>query len=300
MKNLSPRGSWLKAERIAVVGDAHGRWNHQDVRYFDDAGYDLLLFVGDLGSGTRSDGVGIIRQLARLRTPGLVLPGNNDAPHFAALVAELAHQRGQAALRRLMGDATPVGVRPAGYSLHELSTPVGPVTLVVGRPCSMGGPKMHFPELLSRAYGISSMAESAARLCRLVREIKTEKVLFLAHNGPLGLGGAPTDPFGRDFGLDRDPAAPLDWGDPDLAEAIELARGLGKHILGVIAGHMHRRVADGERPFQADLTGVPCLNVACVPRIRIEQSVELHHHVELGFTEQGLIAQERWVELPSG
>lgn len=287
----------MKASRVAVIGDAHGRWNHLDGRYFDEAGYDLLLFVGDLGSGTRGDGLSIIRQLARLRTPGLVLPGNNDAPHLPTLFAELAHQSGRASLQRLMGRSSPEGVRPAGYSRHELSTDGGAVTLIAGRPCSMGGPGIDFPELIERAYRIRSMEESILHLKQLVDEAHSSSLIFLSHNGPYGLGSKPADPFGRDFPINSEHEQPGDWGDEDLAAAVDYARTSGRRVLGVLAGHMHRQVRGGQRPFESNLAGVPCYNVAQVPRIRFVDGTSLHHHVELLLSPLEARVTEHWVRL---
>lgn len=291
-------GRLLQADRIAVVGDAHGKLGRADVRYFDDADYDLVLFVGDLGSGSRSDGLSIIRELARMETPALVLAGNNDALHLASLDAELAYQHGQADLQRLMGVSMPVGVRPCGYSLHPLVTASGPLTLLAARPCSMGGPELHFPEQLDRAYGIRTMTQSTERLCELVREIETESVLVLAHNGPFGLGEDPSDPFGRDFGPPNSSGLPGDWGDPDLAAALQLCQQLGKKVVGVLAGHMHRGPDAGDRPFVSLLNGVPVFNTALVPRVRYTEEGAQHHHVELVVTPELLQARERWVLLP--
>ena len=39
----------LRANKIAVLGDLHGKWNPLDNEYFDRADYELLIFVGALG-----------------------------------------------------------------------------------------------------------------------------------------------------------------------------------------------------------------------------------------------------------
>jgi uncharacterized protein (TIGR04168 family) len=163
----------------------------------------------------------------------------------------------------------------------------------------MGGPELVFAEQLGRAYGIRTMEESTQRLCDLVREIRTDSLLVLAHNGPTGLGDTPTSPFGRDFALDSNPNLPGDWGDPDLRVALDLCRELGKKVLGVIAGHMHRREGEGQRPFSSSLEGVPCFNTAVVPRIVFTEQGARHHHVELNLSPSRLVAEERWIDLPA-
>ena len=79
--------------RIALIGDLHGSFDALDVAAFNDSDYDLLIFTGDLGSGTAKNGVEIARLLSGLHTPTIVMPGNNDAPFLAEIAAEFGHQR---------------------------------------------------------------------------------------------------------------------------------------------------------------------------------------------------------------
>lgn len=290
-----------KGDRIAIIGDIHGRWNELDNAYFDAAPYDLLVFVGDLGSGTLQNGLSIIRHLARLRVPALVLPGNNDALHLAELKAELAHQSGKLEIFRMFGDTGPSGVRPCGFSLHELTTSNGPVSLIAARPCAMGGSDFSFAEQIGRNHAVHSLEESTARLKQLVNESSAKDLLFVAHNGPFGLGDAPTDPWGRDFPLAGNAAGPRDWGDRDLREAIDYACSSGKRVLAVIAGHMHRRTSGDTRPFLVKRDGVSYVNVALVPRIFSGSAGAQHHHVELRLHSRygvGLELFEHRVTLP--
>ena len=46
---------------IAVVGDVHGHFDAVDVRQLDAAGYDLILFVGDLTGYRPGSGVAVAR-----------------------------------------------------------------------------------------------------------------------------------------------------------------------------------------------------------------------------------------------
>lgn len=287
----------LEAARVAVVGDLHGRWNALDNRFFDRAGFDLLLFVGDLGSGSKNDGLSVIRQISRLSSRGLVLPGNNDADHLAYLSAELAYQAGRADLLRAMHRDAARGVEPCGYSGHRLRTPGGTVSLVAARPCATGGSGFAFGDMLARLYDVHSLADSAARLCALVDASPDESLLFLAHNGPFGLGGAASDPWHRDFPVEDEDGTPRDWGDADLTTAIAHARALGKRVLGVIGGHMHRRPGRGTRPFSIERDGVLYVNAACVPRIVLGEDVERHHYVEIELDPTFFRASEHWIDL---
>ncbi len=300
-------GAAQRGDRIAILGDLHGRWNAFDNDYFDHSDYDLLIFVGDLGSGTRKNGLQIIRQLSKLRVPALVLPGNNDAEHLAYLQAELALQAGKLDLLRLAGLSRRKGASPCGYSRHLLTTRSGNVTLIAGRPCAMGGSEFSFGEQVARGYGVNDLEASTQRLKALVDESETDDLIFVAHNGPTGLGEEPEDLWGRDFSFPdpvRNDAAPKDWGDRDLQVAVDYARGRGKRVLAVIAGHMHRSPMIQSRPLLCLRDETLYLNAAVVPRIRSGGAGELHHHIELCLDlaaqkiDRRLLVRERWLELP--
>ncbi|HSC88068.1 MAG TPA: metallophosphoesterase [Polyangiaceae bacterium] len=283
-----------RAEKLAILGDLHGRWNAQDNAYFDQAAYDLLLFVGDLGSGTRKDGLAIIRQISRLQSRGLVLPGNNDAEHLPHLSAELAYQSGRADLLRAMHRNAAPGIEPCGYSCHQLLTAEGSVSLIAARPCATGGSVLSFPEMLARTYGVHDREGSIARLRTLVDRAPDSSLVFLAHNGPAGLGGGAEGPWSRDFPLPEGEEGPDDWGDDDLSDAIAYARARGKRVLAVIAGHMHRRSTRSARPFVLERDGTVYINAAVVPRIRVSEEGELHHFLELRLSPDKVEVQEHW------
>lgn len=299
-----PRLMALGARKIALIGDLHGKWTARDNEFFNDADYDLLLFVGDLGSGTLGNELSILRLISEVRVPGLVLPGNNDAPYLAHLAAELAHQNGALALQEIIEKKRAARLEPCGYSNHELETEGGIVTLITARPCAMGGSEFSFAQELARNYGVTSLGDSARRLKELVGAAKTDAVVFLGHNGPFGLGGNEGDLWARDFSLPADPAhpAPDDWGDTDLADAVRHAQELGRDVLGVIAGHMHRRPGEKGR-FTVFRDGITYVNPAVVPRIIASSESERHHFVELRFDlastapEQRITAEERWTEV---
>ena len=273
-----------RTARIALIGDLHGSWDDFDLRWFDQSGYDLLLFTGDLGSGSRDNGVQIARAVGRLAKPALVMLGNNDAKDAPRIVAELAHQRGLAALGKLApghADSALVDasgeVRDCGYSLHSLRLADRTLSLLAARPFAMGGGSLTFPERLRERYGISSLEQSTARLCQLVESAEGDELVVLAHNGPHGLGAEASDIWGCDF---RSEAG--DWGDPDLSAALAHARAIGKRVLAVIAGHMHLRTKQGqERGWLLERDGVTYVNAARVPRIYPGPAGALHHHLAL-------------------
>jgi uncharacterized protein (TIGR04168 family) len=289
---------------IGVVGDLHTHWDAVDVAQFDGSDYDLLYFTGDLGGGSRDSSLRIARAMSRLRKPALVMPGNNDAGDIAALSAELSYRQGMdwlSAARRGVAPGAGVdrqaSVRLCGYSTHRCVNGDVDVTLIAARPHSMGGERLSFAPQLESDYGIDSIEASTRRLCALVDEAPSEQIVFLAHNGPTGLGDAPEAMWGCDF-----KPGGGDWGDPDLAAAIDHAVGRGKRVLAVVAGHMHLRTRQGaERPWCLERDGILYVNAARVPRIfAVDEDVH-RHHVALYIRADGVEVEEVLVpESPPG
>ncbi|MGB5367845.1 MAG: metallophosphoesterase, partial [Polyangiales bacterium] len=71
----------VQVATVAVIGDVHLLWDDADVAFFNDGGYDLLLFVGDLAGYTQLRGRGVARLLRKLRVPAMCVPGNHDGLH---------------------------------------------------------------------------------------------------------------------------------------------------------------------------------------------------------------------------
>jgi uncharacterized protein (TIGR04168 family) len=284
--------------RIAVVGDLHGHWDDWDTRYFSAAAYDLLLFTGDLGSGSGDHGVRIARSVGRLEKPTLVIPGNNDESAAPQIAAELRHQRGLLALLKLGGRALGAAsgqVHLAGYSLHAYTLAGRSLTVLAARPYAMGGSELSFADALRASFEIDSMAASSKRLCALVERVETDELIVLAHNGPTGLGGSATDLWGRDFVKEAG-----DWGDADLADALLHAHRCGKRVLAVVAGHMHSPTRGGEtRVWQAHEGGTLYLNAARVPRILERADGQYRHHIALELEAGNATARELWVRVPN-
>jgi uncharacterized protein (TIGR04168 family) len=191
-----------------------------------------------------------------------------------------------AALKRALG-ATPL----CGYSLHELHTPQMALSLIAARPHSMGGSRIGYARYLTRAYGVSSVEDSARRLRRLVDEAGASDLVFLAHNGPTGLGAERRDIFGCDFL----PTAG-DFGDPDLREAIDYAVARGRRVRAVFAGHMHHRLQGGGSRVTSILQdGTLYVNAARVPRIEKTPTGRRHHHVAVSLNADRVCATPRWL-----
>ncbi len=266
--------------KLAVIGDVHHAWNEVDTAYFNASDHDAILFVGDIYNYSLQRGLKAAAELSRLEKPALLIPGNHDAVHPAQLAAEitrrpslirltsLGHDKRVQALREAVG-----GVQVGGYSVHQIDD----VDVIVGRPHAMGGSSISFAPHLRSAYGIESLDDSIERLRQCVDESSAERVLFLAHNGPAGLGATRTDLWGVDFRREEG-----DFGDEDLRAAIEYAKIRGKHVLAVVAGHMHHRLAGGgKRRWCEERDGILYVNAARVPRIFEDRTGLIHHHVDL-------------------
>ena len=283
-------------KKIAVVGDVHLRWGVEDVRFFNGSDYELVLFVGDIGGYRHSATRRVARSIAGLTKPAVLVAGNHDGPSLGQLASEvlgsgsLANRLGKAQTRRVSHLDEDFGsVNLSAYRVHELGSDLA---LVVGRPHSMGGPRMHFASAIERSFGVRSMADSADRLCALVEETRASRLLFLAHNGPTGLGDRRDDIWGCDFRR-----AEGDQGDPDLEVAVAHAVGLGRRVEAVLAGHMHRGLrGGGQRRWQLERAGTLYVNAARVPRVFGGSGQQVRHHVELLLGTDGASARDVLVD----
>jgi uncharacterized protein (TIGR04168 family) len=259
--------------RIALLGDLHEHWSPADVEAIDALGYDLVLFVGDLADTLHRRTLQVARAISPLRTPALLLPGNHDATTPFGVLAEAGHldlrRPGAAARAVARSEALRAAlgpVRVAGYSVHPF--PDAGVTVVAARPHAMDGSRLCFPQALQALFGIATLEDSVRRLRALVDEARGTLV-FLAHNGPTGLGTDRQAPFavmGRDLG------------DPDLADAVAYARRSGRRVAAVVAGHIHHR---GQRRWLVEQEGTVIVNAARVPRVWQENGREVRQHLEL-------------------
>jgi len=279
--------------RLAVIGDVHGHWSEEEVQYFNSEGYDALLFVGDLGTLRPGRDLATAKQLAKLTTPAFLIPGNHDATTIPELLSEIAgapvsapgtggrHQRRMKRFTKALGK-----VAVTGYSLHELSFNGESIDLLSARPHAMGG-GLNFRPYLRREFGVKTMADSVEKLKGLVQRSRQQRIVFLAHNGPAGLGATADSMFGCDFKREA-----CDWGDSDLTEAIQYASDQGKRVLCVLAGHMHHRTKQGkQRPWSLERNGTLYLNAAKVPR----NTKQGRYHLAVTISGAECAAEERFV-----
>ena len=249
-----------KLIKIAVVGDVHDQWEPEDEFALKHLGVDLVLFVGDFGN----EAVEVVRAIARVDLPKAVIFGNHDAWYSASdwgrKRSPYDHQLEDRVQQQLdlFGDAF-VGYRFLDFPHLNLS-------VVGGRPFSWGGPHWLNREFYQQRFGVSNLAQSSAKIIEAAQNSTYDTKIFLAHNGPFGLGDQPEDTCGRDWEpIGGDP------GDQDLTEAIAKINDSGKKIPLVAFGHMHHNLRHTKTQLRTAINrssfGTIYLNSARVPRI---------------------------------
>jgi len=245
---------------IAVVGDVHDQWEEKDNACLGVLGADLALFVGDFGN----EAVTVVKRVAALPLPKAVILGNHDAHYSASKRGRQKCPYDRAKEDRVQQQLDLLGECHVGYGKRDF--PRFHLSVVGSRPFSWGGPKWRNGDFYQQRYGVSGFSDSTERIMSAVRETVYPTTIFLAHNGPQGLGENPHDICGRDW-----KPAGGDYGDRELANAIAQTRQLGKTIPLVAFGHMHHRLrctTDYQRTSViCDEQGTVYFNAACVPRI---------------------------------
>ncbi len=253
---------------IAIVGDIHDQWDRGDHLALGYLKPDLVLFVGDIGN----EAVPIVELISTLDFPRAVILGNHDAwytasewgrkkaPYDRAVTGCLVDRQ-----LELLGDCH------VGYGVKDFDH-LG-LSVVGGRPFSWGGSEWKNSAFYHDRFGVKDFQSSMDLICAKAREAKFEYVIFLSHNGPVGLGELPSSPCGKDW---RTPGG--DYGDPDLHGAIEVSRQY-RHIPLVVFGHMHHRLRIS--PFVRQTIGqkgnTVYVNGACVPRWQMKGDSIFRH-----------------------
>eukprot|EP00261_Vitis_vinifera_P037119 XP_019078362.1 PREDICTED: uncharacterized protein LOC100853154 [Vitis vinifera] len=241
--------------RIAVVGDVHDDWNLQeDTKALQFLQPDLVLFTGDFGN----ENVELVRSVANLEMAKVVILGNHDA----WTTQQFSGKKKDGVQLQLEC----LGKEHVGY--RRMDFPVLKLSVVGGRPFSCGGKQLFRKRLLSARYGIHDMEASAKRIYETVLGTPEDHVvLFLAHNGPMGLGSNMNDICGVDWVYGGG-----DHGDPDLAQAISHLKETTKFSIPlVVFGHMHKELAHGNGHRKMIVVGeddTTYLNGAIVPRVK--------------------------------
>ncbi|OAY46915.1 uncharacterized protein LOC110616941 isoform X3 [Manihot esculenta] len=241
--------------RIAVVGDVHDDWNlEEDTKALQLLQPDLVLFTGDFGN----ENVDLVQSVADLQFPKAVILGNHDS----WCTQQFSQKRKDGVQLQLEC----LGEEHVGY--RHLDFPSLKLSVVGGRPFSCGGDRLFRKKLLSARYGIQDMDGSAVRIYNTaLRTPENHLIIFLAHNGPTGLGSNLNDICGKDWVFGGG-----DHGDPDLAQAIaHLKETTRLNIPLVVFGHMHKELAHGNglrKMIVISNDKTIYLNGAIVPRVK--------------------------------
>lgn len=271
-----------KTIKIAVVGDIHDQWEADDGIALKQLGVDLVLFVGDFGN----ESVGVVRQVASLDIPKAAILGNHDAWYTASDWGRKRCPYNREKEDWVKEQLDLLGETHIGYG--KLDFPALNLTVVGSRPFSWGGEVWRNAEFYQQRFGVRNFEESTKRIVSAVRTAAYETILFMGHCGPLGLGGRPEDPCGKDW----EPVGG-DYGDPDFTEAIIQTRAAGKSIPLVVFGHMHHQLRHSTQlrtAVCASPEGTVYLNAASVPRIITTQG-ERRRNFSLVSLQAGIVSQ---------
>ena len=247
--------------KIAIVGDIHDQWETEDGLALNYLGVDLVLFVGDFGN----ESVEVVRQIAALNIPKAVIMGNHDAWYTASAWGRKKSPYDHNIEDRVEQQLELLGEAHVGYG--KLDFPRLNLSVVGSRPFSWGGSEWKNKPFLRDRFGVNNFAESTKRIVTAASQTGHDTIIFLGHNGPVGLGDQPESACGKDW-------HPLggDYGDPDFAAAIADVRNSGKKIPLVTFGHMHHRLRHTSTQLRTiveqDTNGTIYLNAASVPRIK--------------------------------
>lgn len=244
---------------IAIVGDVHDQWSAADNLALQHLQVDLVLFVGDFGN----EAVEVVREVAALSTPKAVIMGNHDAWYSASSWGREKAPYDKSQEDRVQQQLDLLGATHVGFS--KLDFPPLAVSVVGSRPFSWGGSIWRNSQFYRDRYQIKNFQESTEQIVESAKNTTEQTLIFIAHNGPTGLGKTTESICGRDWKAEGG-----DYGDPDLAEAIAQVQSLGKSIPLVTFGHMHHelKIPRGERRKLVEVRGQTVYyNAACVPRV---------------------------------
>jgi uncharacterized protein (TIGR04168 family) len=245
--------------QIAIVGDIHGEWSELDNDLLYQLDLDLVLFVGDLGN----EDVAVANHIAKLELPKAVILGNHDAWFTASPWGQSKCPYDRTIEDRVQQQLDILGIHHVGYS--QLDFPELNLSVVGSRPFSWGGRDWRNKDFYQERFGVSGFTESINRITSAAARTSTDRLIFIGHNGPTGLGDQPEDICGRDWETTGG-----DYGDPDFAAALAAVKATGKSIPLVAFGHMHHRLRHTQerlRTAYRQVDDILYLNAARCPRV---------------------------------
>lgn len=290
-----------RRSRIVCVGDVHGQWGLSDELALQALEPHLVMFVGDYGN----EDIRVTRRIAEFaRTSSFGVAtvfGNHDAFYTATHIGRANCPYDQSVTCRVTEQMELL----ADYDASYKSIPFDDIGVSVcgGRSWSWGGPYWKHSKFYRNFVGIANMAQSSKKIVSAVSSSKHDVVMFLSHSGPVGLGDKPSDPCGRDWGVN--PGG--DYGDSDLRDGIEHARARGLRVPLTVFGHMHKSLQNGQGERTMLVTEpdgdsgcvTVMLNAAVVPRHRRhpKETRKTHnfHIVQLDSDSSVETVEEVWV-----
>ncbi len=269
--------------KIAVVGDIHDQWEADDGIALQRLDVDLVLFVGDFGN----ESVEVVRAIAALDISKAAIFGNHDAWYTATDWGRKKCPYDRKKEDWVQQQMDLLGETHVGYGKLDFSALN--LTVVGSRPFSWGGSVWKNADFYQERFRVRSFEESTTRMVAAANSAAYETVIFLGHNGPVGLGERAEDPCGKDW-------HPLggDFGDPDLTDAIAQVRAAGKRIPLVTFGHMHHNLRHTKQQLRTAIytspEGTIYLNAASVPRI-IQNGSDHRRNFSIVSLKAGVVSQ---------
>ena len=274
---------------LAVVGDVHDHWDDESSNALASLGADVAIFVGDFGN----ENVDIVKKIASVEIPErkIFMCGNHEA--FYSMTSRGRQRAARIAMMssnlKNMKNGGPgnnsavdqildvLGSRHIGLSSSSYQE-LG-LSFVGGRPfAGASGRWTDVAAFYEQHYGITSLEDSAHRIVDIALSQPHDlSLVMVAHNGPAGLGNRRHSICGVDWQLPE-----VDFGDADLAEAINTVTAQGRPISLVLFGHMHDALKGGGKRDMAhvdEVTGTIYLNSAVVPRVKkfVDMNTRGHH-----------------------
>jgi uncharacterized protein (TIGR04168 family) len=281
---------------VAIIGDVHGFWTQEDTSYFNSSDYDCILFVGDLKGRTSSSLKNIFPFLQKIKKEVFFSYGNWDTSNIVQVLGEVL----QSSLLIQLGsyrhknriDNFNKNLENFHLGMYQLQS-FNDLDLIIGRPFSFGN-QIAFVPTLKKIFQISNLEDSFLLYKKLIDQTSKQKLGFLTHNGPTGLGSNRDDIYGCDFKKEGG-----DWGDSDLEKAIEYAKSIGKKVIFAVSGHMHHtnNKSAFKRKWNTTKDGTLYINSAYVPRIKKTKTHNLHHHIRMELSTQSAPKfKEMWIK----
>jgi uncharacterized protein (TIGR04168 family) len=236
--------------------------------------------VGDFGN----EAVEVVRKVAAVSIPKAVIMGNHDAWYSASSWGKQKAPYDQSQEDRVQQQLDLLGKAHVGFS--KLDFPQLDVSVVGSRPFSWGGLTWRNSQFYRDRYQIKNFEESTQQIVKSAQDTASQTLIFIAHNGPAGLGKQTESICGRDWKAEGG-----DYGDPDLTAAIAQTQSLGKSIPLVTFGHMHHelKIPRGKRRKLVEVREQTVyFNAACVPRV-IKTAQDTKRSFSIATLRQGIV-----------